>query len=41
DEKEEVHVEITGPWGEIRGLLSQPCFKQIWFDPASPRMQVE
>ena len=39
DDKGEVYVEITGPWGEIRELLSQPCFKQIWFDPDSPRFK--
>ena len=33
DDKSEVHVEITGTWGEIRELLSQPCFKDIWFRP--------
>lgn len=33
DDKSEVHVEITGTWGEIRELLSQPCFSDIWFDP--------
>lgn len=33
DDKSEIHVEITGTWGEIRELLSQPCFKDIWFDP--------
>lgn len=38
DDNDEVHVEITGKWGEIRELLSQPCFKEIWFDPRrSPR----
>lgn len=31
DDNSEVHVEITGTWGEIRELLSQPCFKDIWF----------
>jgi len=30
DDKSEIHVEITGPWREIRELLSQPCFKDIW-----------
>lgn len=39
DDKQEVHVEITGPWEEIRELLSQPFFKKIWFDPESPRFQ--
>lgn len=39
DDKQEVHVDITGPWGEIRELLAQPCFKRIWFDPKSPRLQ--
>ena len=33
DDKSEIHVEITGSWGEIKELLSQPCFKDIWFDP--------
>jgi len=33
DDKAEIHVEITGTWGEIRELLSQPCFKDIWFRP--------
>ncbi len=33
NKKSEVHVEITGTWGEIRDLLSQPYFKNIWFDP--------
>ncbi len=28
----EVKVEITGTWGEIRELLSDSCFKDIWFD---------
>jgi len=27
DDEAEIHVEITGTWGEIRELLSQPCFK--------------
>lgn len=39
DDKEEVHVEITGPWSEIRELLSQPYFNRIWFDPSSPRFK--
>lgn len=39
DDKQEVHVEITGPWEEIRELLSQPFFKKIWFDPESPRFK--
>jgi len=39
DDKQEVHVEITGPWGEIRELLSQPFFKKIWFNPESPRFK--
>lgn len=30
DDKSEVKVEITGTWGEIRELLSQPFFKDIW-----------
>ena len=37
DDEREIHVEITGPWGEIRELLSQPFFNKIWFDPESPR----
>ena len=37
DDKSEIHVEITGTWGEIRELLSQPCFKDIWFDPTRRR----
>jgi len=32
DDKSEIHVEIIGTWAEIRELLSQPCFKDIWFD---------
>ena len=39
DDKSEVCAEITGPWGEIRELLSQPFFKKIWFDPESPRFK--
>lgn len=31
DDEAEVHVEITGKWGEIRDLLAQPCFKDVWF----------
>ena len=30
DDKAEIHVEITGTWGEIRELLTQPCFKDVW-----------
>ena len=30
DDKAEVHLEITGTWGEIRELLSQPCFRDNW-----------
>lgn len=26
DDEAEVHLEITGKWGEIRELLAQPCF---------------
>ena len=37
DDKSEVHVEITGTWGEIRELLSQPYFKDIWVDPTRRR----
>ena len=33
DDKSEVLVKITGNRGEIRDLLSQPCFKDIWFTP--------
>lgn len=33
DDRSEVHVEIRGNWAEIKELLSQPCFKDIWFDP--------
>lgn len=33
DDKSEVHVDITGTWAEIRQLLSQPYFKDRWFDP--------
>lgn len=33
DDKSEVKVEITGTWAEIKELLSQPYFKDIWFDP--------
>lgn len=33
DDRSEVKVEITGAWGEIKEFLSQPCFKDIWFDP--------
>lgn len=33
NDKAEIKVEITGTWGEIKELLSQPCFKSIWFDP--------
>lgn len=33
DDKSEIHVEITGTWGEIRELLSLPYFKDKWFDP--------
>ena len=33
DDNEEVHLDITGRWSEIRELLSQDCFKEIWFDP--------
>lgn len=39
DDGQEIHVEITGPWGEIRELLSQPFFNKIWFDPTSPRFK--
>ncbi len=42
DDKAEVLIEITGTWGQIRELLSQPCFKDIWFDPQrSPLAHVE
>lgn len=37
DDKAEVKVEITGNWGEIRVLLSQTIFKDIWFDPQRRR----
>lgn len=30
DDKSEIHVDIDGTWGEIKKLLSQPCFKGIW-----------
>ena len=33
DDKSEIKVEITGTWGEIRELLSQPLFKGIWMKP--------
>ncbi|KKL80977.1 hypothetical protein LCGC14_1999360 [marine sediment metagenome] len=33
-ETEEVTVEITGSWGEIKRLLSEPTFKDVWFKPA-------
>ena len=33
EDKSEVKVEISGTWGEIKELLSQPYFKDIWFDP--------
>lgn len=36
-DREEVHVEITGEWGEVKELLSQPFFKKIWFDPNAPK----
>jgi len=39
DDKQEVYVGITGPWGEVRELLSQPFFNKIWFDPNSPRFK--
>lgn len=39
DDKSEVCAEITGPWGEIRELLSQPFLKNIWFNPESPRFK--
>lgn len=32
EDKSEVKLEITGNWGEIRQLLSEPCFKDIWFE---------
>lgn len=31
EDDQNVHVEITGTWGEIKELLSQPLFKGIWF----------
>lgn len=37
----EVKVEITGTWAEIKELLSQPCFKGIWFDPRRSPNTVE
>lgn len=37
DDEEQILVEISGPWGEIRDLLSQPFFNKIWFDPTSPK----
>ena len=33
-ETEEVTVEITGSWGEIKRLLNEPAFKDVWFKPA-------
>jgi len=39
DDKAEVCAEITGPWGEIKDLLSQPFFSKTWFDPKSPRFR--
>jgi hypothetical protein len=39
DDKSEVCAEITGTWGEIRELLSQPFLKNIWFNPESPRFK--
>jgi len=33
DDQAEVHLDIRGTWGEIRELLAQPCFKDIWFRP--------
>lgn len=30
---DDIHVEITGNWSEIKTLLSDPLFKGIWFDP--------
>lgn len=38
-DEQEVHVEITGEWGEIRELLSQPFFGKIWFNPESPKFK--
>lgn len=35
-DQEEVTVEITGSWAEIKELLSQPVFNKVWFDPSSP-----
>ena len=39
NDKSEVCAEITGPWEEIRELLSQPFLKKIWFNPESPRFK--
>ncbi len=41
EDNTEVHVEITGKWSEIRGLLSNPVFKTIWFDPKRSPTAVE
>jgi len=32
-ETEDVTVEIIGRWGELKGLLSEPAFKDVWFKP--------
>jgi len=40
DDKSEIKVEITGTWGEIRELLTQSFFKDIWFNPRRIRPDV-
>jgi hypothetical protein len=32
-ELSDIKVEISGTWKEIKELLSQPFFKDIWFNP--------
>jgi hypothetical protein len=41
NDKSQVKVEITGTWQEIKELLSQPCFKNIWFDPRRSHSAVQ
>ena len=37
---EEVTIEITAKWSEIRDILSQPAFANIWFNPKTdPRFK--
>ena len=32
-ETEEVIVEITGKWGDVKQLLSEPAFQDVWSKP--------